>query len=450
MTPYFLLNDPVNVAVKDIEGARLHCYTPPMPPDSLRWLYIDFNSFFASVEQQVRPELRGKPIIVVPVASDSTSAIAASYEAKAFGVKTGTPVWEAKKKCPGLVCVLASHEHYVNFHQRILVEIENHIPITAVCSIDEIACRLMDNETSIKRIHEIAASIKRGLKANIGTEVRCSIGVAPNRYLAKVATDMQKPDGLTLLPLESLPGRLFTLALNDLPGVGRGMSLRLEKAGIRTVADLWALDPHAMRHIWGGIMGEKLYHLLRGVELPDDKTTRRSVGHSHVLAPDVRPPAKARIVARRLTLKAASRLRRLDYYAGKLTLALRLESGMRLEAAAHCYRAADSLTFVHLLDELWRGLLRKTAPNARIIKISVTLTDLTAAADLQPELLPPLSPAELNARAKAERLSGALDTLNRRFGRDTVALGMMPQDGRSFSGTKVAFTRIPDAAEFLE
>src|ERR1700761_5430897 len=131
-------------------------------PD-LRWLYVDFNSYCASVEQQLRPECRGKPVAVVPVETDSTCAIAASYEAKAFGIKTGTPVWEAKQKCPGLICVLAQHERYVEYHHRILEEVDRHIPITAVCSIDEVACKLMDNETSLERASEIARSIKHGL-----------------------------------------------------------------------------------------------------------------------------------------------------------------------------------------------------------------------------------------------------------------------------------------------
>src|SRR5882757_8253541 len=118
---------------------------------TLRWIYIDFNSYFASVEQQLDPALRGKPVAVLPVMTDSTCAIAASYEAKAFGVKTGTPIYEAKKMCPGLICVLARHERYVEFHHRLIEEIERHIPVTAVCSIDEVACRLMDNEISVAR-----------------------------------------------------------------------------------------------------------------------------------------------------------------------------------------------------------------------------------------------------------------------------------------------------------
>ncbi len=175
---------------------------------NLRWLYVDFNSYFASVEQQLHPELRGKPIAVVPVESDYTSAIAASYEAKAFGVKTGTRIKDAKKMCPGLICVLANHEKYVEFHQRICKEVENHIPVTAVCSIDEVACELMNNESSVEQATKIALSIKKGIAANIGEYVKCSIGIAPNRYLAKVATDIHKPDGLTFIKGEDFSKRL--------------------------------------------------------------------------------------------------------------------------------------------------------------------------------------------------------------------------------------------------
>jgi DNA polymerase IV len=204
----------------------------PIPTQSLRWLYVDFNSYFASVEQQLRPELRGKPIAVVPVETDSTSAIAASYEAKAFGVKTGTKIHEAKRLCPGLVCVLARHECYVDFHHRLIEEIERHLPVTSVCSIDEVACRLMDNEISVERSTEIAHSIKNGITSNIGRYMRCSIGIAANRYLAKVGTELQKPDGLVVLQASDLPQKLFSLKLRDLPGIGANIEHRIKLPGI--------------------------------------------------------------------------------------------------------------------------------------------------------------------------------------------------------------------------
>lgn len=418
----------------------------PFEAGVLRWLYIDFNSYFASVEQELNPALRGKPVAVVPVDTDATSAIAASYEAKAFGVKTGTPIYEAKKMCPGLICVLGQHEKYVDYHNRIIKEVDNHIPVTAVCSIDEVACYLMDNETSVKRATEIALSIKRGLAKNVGEYIKCSIGVAPNRYLAKVATDIKKPDGLTFIEARDMPQKLYALKLRDLPGIGWNIEKRLLMAGIGDVQTLMTLAPDRMRKIWGNIWGEKMWYLLRGKELPDEETRRSTIGHSHVMAPELRDPAKAKYVMRRLTLKATSRLRRLGYYASRLSMSARTEAGPRLEAHLSCYRAQDSFTFQRMMDEGWRQMLRG-APGAKLRKVSVVLHGLTAASDIHPELFVPVDPVR---RGKAERMSHALDKINQRFGRDSVLVGMLPSQGRSFSGTKIAFTRIPDMEEFDE
>ena len=418
-------------------------------PQAFRWLYIDFNSYFASVEQQLNPALRCKPVAVVPLETDSTCAIAASYEAKAFGIKTGTPVYEAKRLCPGLICVPAKHEHYVEYHQRILEEIDRHVPVTMVCSIDEVAVRLMNNENSVEQATAIAKSIKAGLAKNVGEYIRCSIGIAPNRYLAKVATDLQKPDGLTFLHGKDLPGRLMGLKLRDLPGIGHNMERRLSAAGIWTMDALWALDRKQMRKVWGGILGERLWYSLRGVELPDEETNRSTVGHSHVLAPELRDPDKAVYVARRLLLKAASRLRRLDYYAKTISLSVRLEKGGRLQYAVRTYRAQDSITFIHAFDTMWKQL-DKDSNGERIRKVSVSLNELVAADALSADLFDEIDGVSTKQRSKWESLSRALDKLNHRYGRDTVSLGILPSQGRSFSGTKVAFTRIPDVEEFLE
>ena len=422
------------------------------PPDGLRWLYVDFNSYFDSVEQQLNPKLRGKPIAVIPVETDSTCAIAASYEAKAFGVKTGTPIYEAKKMCPGLICVLANHEHYVEFHERILDEIDHHIPVTAVCSIDEMACSLMKNERSIERVTAIAQSIKTGIAKNIGEFVRCSIGVASSKYLAKVATDMQKPDGLTILKPEDLPRRLFELKLRDLPGIGHNMERRINAAGIFDMQALMKLQPKHMRAVWGSIWGEKMWYYLRGFDLADEATSRSSVGHGHVLSPDMRPPAQAYQIAKRLTMKAAARLRRMEYCAGKYSISVRIENGPRLALEARCPPAQDSFIFLKLLDELWRELMRE-AGNKRVKKVNVVLHGLVPEKDLhvQTDLFDAVIPVvAMREKARSEKISQAMDQLNQKFGKDTILLGMTPHQGKSFTGTKIAFTRIPDMEEFLE
>lgn len=424
------------------------------PPDGLRWLYVDFNSYFASVEQQLNPDLRGRPVAVIPVETDNTCAIAASYEAKAFGVKTGTPIYEARKMCPGLICVLARHEHYTEFHHRLIAEIDRHIPVTAVCSIDEMACRLMKNEQAPERGKTIALAIKEGIARNVGAYVRCSIGLAPSKYLAKVATDLQKPDGLTVLMPEDLPERLYALALRDLPGIGRNMERRLNRAGIYDLRALMGLPPKHLRAVWGSLWGERMWYYLRGYDLPDPETDRRSVGHSHVLAPEIRPPEQAHIIARRLTMKAAARLRRSGFYAERFSLSVRIEDGPHLSFEAACVPSRDSFAILKLLETLWQMALReseKSGRGRRIKKIGVVLAGLVSEADLhlQSDLF--VLPAQTAATVKRrEEVSRAIDRLNRKFGRDTVLIGMTAGQEKSATGTKIAFTRIPDIEEFLE
>lgn len=418
----------------------------------LRWLYVDFNSYFASVEQQLNPALRGRPVIVIPVESDSTCAIAASYEAKAYGIKTGTAVYAAKKLCPDLICVMGKHEAYTQYHQKLLTEIERHIHVDAVCSIDEAACRLMNNETSPARVTEIAQNIKRGIAQNVGEYIRCSIGVAPNRYLAKVATDLQKPDGFTILSADDLPHRLFGLSLRDLPGIGQNMERRLHTHGITTVEQLFHYAPKHLRAVWGSIWGEKMWYLLRGIELPEEKGARRSIGHSHVLAPELRPPAQAYQVAKRLTVKCASRLRRMEYHAAHFSLSVRIENGPRLGADLPTAAADDNFTFLAQLETLWAAMVQHVG-HQRIKKVSVTLSGLVENGKLhhQGDLFADHIGADTQkAKQKHSKISEAMDQLNKKFGKDTVSLGMLPEAGRRFSGTKIAFTRIPDMEEFLE
>lgn len=434
--------------------------TSMYPLSPLKWLYVDFNSYFASVEQQVQPHLRGKPVAVVPVETDSTCAIAASYEAKAFGVKTGTPIWEARQKCPDIICVLARHELYVDYHHRAIDEINRHIPVSAVCSIDEMACLLMRNEAPPDIAHKIALSIKQGLAAHVGEWMRCSIGIASNRYLAKVAGEMQKPDGLTVLMPEDVEHRLSQLHLMDLPGIGRNMDKRLRRAGLHSVADLWRLDRKQMRRVWGSIWGERMWYLLRGYDLAEPETKRKSIGHSHVLGPDMRPPHKAIDVARRLTLKACTRLRRYEYHAARFSISARLEDGARIAREYRTLPARDSMTFMAYLYDFWEKHIPKSI-HVQVKKLSVALYHLTPDKEVVPDLFGGEGAQMGQGKAsglvlpgtameRKIRLSCALDDINYRFGRDSALIGMLPSSGRSFSGSKIAFTRIPDREEFSE
>lgn len=424
--------------------------TDLLPSAVPEWLFLDLNSYFASVEQQENPRLRGRPVAVVPVLTDMTCAIAASYQAKAYGIKTGTMIGEARQLCPKLVCVLANHDLYVEYHHKILEEISQHVPVTIVASIDEVACKLEGSWRSREKAIELARRIKAGLARNVGGAITCNIGIAPNRFLAKVASDMQKPDGLVVLETQDLPERLYALKLTDLPGVGGNMERRLRGAGILTVKGLLQASRQRLRQVWGGIEGERFYYKLHGVDLADVATQRSSVGHSHVLAPELRPPQMAELVVRRLTMKAGSRLRRMECLARHMEVSVRIEKGPRVAEGLTFAPANDSPMLLKQLQRLW-DRVRETSGNHPLKKVSVTLSQLVPNAELQQlELFAPKHELGEAPVERRQRLSKAIDELNRRFGRDTVSLGMLPKSARGFSGTKVAFTRIPDKAEFHE
>ena len=420
------------------------------PETGIKWLFLDLNSYFASVEQQLDPALRGKPVAVVPMETDATCAIAASYEAKAYGIKTGTKIYEAKKLCPDLKCVLARHDHYVEYHHKILEEIIKHVPINKVWSIDELSSRLPERLRSIEAAKDIAHKIKAGLRDNVGEMIRCSIGLAPNSFLAKVATDMQKPDGLTILHPDILPGPLLDLKLRDLPGIGANMEVRLNRAGIYTMAQFWNTEPKQARKIWGSVGGEKFWYNLHGYDVPDTVTSKSTIGHSRMLDPDLRPPAAARIVARRLTVKAATRLRRHEFYATKFSLSIRTVDNKKWTQEKRLSPAQDNFTFLTLLDEMWGDIPHINHPALRLKKVAVTLYGLRKPEEITPDLFESVSTIHQKENAHNKAVSELIDTLNKKHGAETISLGISPKTAAGFVGTKIAFSRIPDREEFNE
>ncbi len=415
----------------------------------LNWLYLDLNSYFASVEQQLQKQLRNKPIAIVPTMTDATCAIAASYEAKAYGIKTGTMIYKAKKLCPELICIEANHENYVTYHHKILTEINKYIPIEIISSIDEVACKLIGNQKQENQARQLAKIIKKGIQKNVGEYIRCSIGIAPNRFLAKTASNLEKPDGLQILYSKDIPERIKHFKLSDLTGIGRAMEYRLNKSGILSISELYNISPKHMRKIWGNVQGEKFWYLLRGKEITDIRTERKTIGHSHVLEPKWRPTESAEKVMSRLLLKAASRLRRMEYYSSKLTLSIRTEKGLRLEGKSIFYRACDNKKLLEESKKIWNKLIKKKEIK-KIKKISVTLYNLTKKTELQPELFQHFDEKIILNTDRFEKLSQTMDNINTRFGRDSVTLGELPNKIKSFSGTRIAFTRIPDKQEFHE
>ena len=432
-------------------------------PDLFAFLHIDLNSFFASVEQQLHPEYRNKPTGVVPTMADTTSLIAASYEAKALGIKTGTRVSEAKRICPDIILVNGDHSTYAEYSHKIVAAVERVCPVAHTPSIDEMVCQLMGRERNPPAARQISLAIKQAIKDDVGETLRCSIGMASNRYLAKIASDMQKPDGLIGLLPSQLPGSIAHLALRDLPGIGTRIEVRLNAKGIRTMPELLALDRPAMHALFDSVWGDRMYHWLRGATsevtgddgAPLPSELQKSLGHSHVLAPEHRSPEGSWAVAHKLLHKAAMRLRMEKFFTGSLAVTIKYsltstqathlarsekvkkhlsgitQSGWGMEARFRSCQ--DTLSLLEALQGCWKQ--SPTGPeHQKPFFVGVTLRNLIPEADVQTSLFE--EPGNRN------QLSATMDKLNLKYGHSTLHFaGMLP--ARDSAPTRIAFTQIP-------
>ena len=297
-----------------------------------RCAFVDMNSFFASVEQQYNKALRNRPLAVVPVRTDTTCVIAASYEAKALGIKTGTPVREALRLCPKIVLVDARPELYMEVNRKILESLNEFFVDIKPLSIDEMACWVGRLDRGPDAEVRLGHRIKQAIFKHAGDYMRCSVGFAPNIFLAKVASDMQKPDGLTRLDERNMPHALYDVPLRDLPGVGRSMFRRLNRCGITTVEHLYQAGPDLLRRVWGGVEGPRWYYMLRGSRDTDyriwkSEEQRKTVGHSHVLPPELRTRRGAQDILLRLFTRCMRRLRQYNQAASSVSLFVRLRQG---------------------------------------------------------------------------------------------------------------------------
>lgn len=397
----------------------------------LRSLYVDLNSYFASVEQQLRPELRGKPIGILPVLAETTCCIAASIDAKRYGIKTGTPVWQARKLHKKIIFVQARPAIYVEIHHRIVTAVESCTPVSEVLSIDEMTCDLMGSEQQEKQAIALAKRIKQAIYTQVGEVLHSSIGIGPNRFLAKTASNMQKPDGLTVVRQAELPQRLYGLKLAALNGIGRAMEQRLNRLGIETVQQLCESSKDRLRHAWGGIEGERFHAKLHGEAIVPPPTQRATVGHSHVLAPDMRDPISALAVSYRLLHKAAMRMRHYGYCAGGLSLHLSYLDRDSWRDKARFAPHADTLKFNQVLAALWQ----RRPDGGTILKVGVNLYDLTEHAQLSRDLF--------EAENQHEGLNIVLDQINQRYGPNTLYFGGTHQSVGA-APMRIAFNHIPE------
>lgn len=385
-----------------------------------RTLYIDMNSFFASVEQQLDPALRGRPVAVTAMEGDHGACVAASYEAKAFGVRTGTSVRDARRLCPGIVFRPSRHRLYVRFNLRVADVIDRHAELERIRSVDEFQVALSGETTTLEGAARLVGRIKAAVATEVGSCLRFSAGIGPNHLLAKIAGKLEKPDGFRWLWPGNMPEAVAHLALDDLPGISGAMRDRLMRAGVQDVPALCDLDPRHARAIWRSVEGERFVRALQGAPVPLVETRRGGFGNSKVLAPAFRDPATAYLVSRWLVEKAAARLRRDGRVSASFTLTLHPLDRPRWAAALRCAATQDTLAFLRMNRQLWEAAW-PAIRGARLLSVGVQLGDVDLLALRTGDLLAPLGPAE---RSQGERASIAADFINARFGPGTIRFGI--------------------------
>ena len=390
----------------------------------LRVLFLDMNSFFASVEQQENPALRGRPVIVAATSTDTTVAIAASYEAKAYGIKTGTRVGDAKRMCPDLQIVSSGHGLYTSYHNRILEVVERILPIDKVLSVDEMQFRLLGHEKRPSQAERLAESIKLAIREGVGESMLCSVGIAPNSFLAKVATEIEKPDGLVILQEHDLLGRLTTLKLTDFPGINRRMLARLQANGIFTTADLLSQSPAQMKRAFGSVIGERWWYLLRGYELPSrEDRQQQALSHSHVLPPEFRTEEGAYKVLLRLTQKAAARLRSSGWATQSVSVFVAGKKSWETHRRTGAIQ--NTVQINEIVAEMWEDHTFDEP-----LQVGIVLGNLVNNADITPNLFDP--------QPGGDEFSRAMDRVNQKFGKNKVFLAAL-EDAKGAAPERIAF-----------
>ncbi len=340
-------------------------------------LHVDMDAFYASVEQRDNPELRGKPL-VVGGGSNRGVVAAASYEAREFGIRSAMPMAQARHRCPGLCRVAPRMSHYKSVSNDIFAVFREFTPLVEGLSLDE---AFLDITASLKLFgsgHDIATDIKRRIRAC--TELTASVGLAENKLVAKIASDMDKPDGLVCIATKDVHDRLDPLPVSVLPGIGRETLARLLDVGIRTIAELRFASDRDIRPIFGRFT-DKTRERASGI---DDRPvmpsrTGKSISAEETYDQDLGDRQEMERELLRLSERTSRRLRKAGLQAGTVQVKIR-QSDFRTVTRQRSLRPPDSGTdriFAVARDLLGVWLARN--PDQRIRLLGVGGTNLVPA-----------------------------------------------------------------------
>lgn len=375
-------------------------------------MHIDLNSCFATIEQQARPRLRGRPVAVVNRRTEHTAIVTASYEAKARGVKVGMRATEAMRLAPGLVLVESDPAKYRFVYRKLVDIMRDYSPCVVMKSIDEGVIDFHDTTRGIRAraMEDVGQEIKQRLRTEIGGAMRCNVGIGPNRFLAKMAASLHKPDGLDVIDHASLRPTLASLKLTDLTGIAGRNEKRLNKVGIYTPLEFLDADAEILRAmVFKSVCGDQWYRRLRGHEVDDQEHDVKTVGRQYVL--ESRDLSRAEILQRlhHLCESVGSRLR------GQQKAA----RGVQVYAKTHDreYWHRRSLCELPFFSDqaiyTQAAAAFAGAPDGGIREIGVSCYHLEDGLGDQLSLFG-------DTLAREQQVTAAVDTINRRFGERTV------------------------------
>ena len=378
-------------------------------------MHIDMNAFFASVEQQANPELQGKPIAVVG-GGGRTVITTSSYEARAQGVKTGMPKWEALRCCPQLIIVIGDNKKYTYTSSRIMEMMKEYTPLVEVFSIDEAWLDVTHSLSIFGTAERIAYLLKARIKESFG--ITCSIGIAPNKLLAKLASDMQKPDGLTVIKPEDVGRILERMPIKELCGIGKNMERHLNMMSIYTCGELGRCDEARLTRKFG-IIGLRLKQMGQGVDdspvTPNEEDDEvKSVGHSMTLRQDVSKREDILKYLLQLSEMVGRRARRYGVSGRTITLHVRFADFYSSFGKQNTLKS-----YINQSDEIYKAaiaILDTTELPQPVRQLGVKLSNLKYQAE-QLSLF-----QEVQKKSDAIK---AMDSVNDRFGEFKVTFGSL-------------------------
>ncbi|MCP3905562.1 MAG: DNA polymerase IV [Planctomycetes bacterium] len=378
-------------------------------------LHVDMDAFFASVEQLDDPSLRGKPVLV---GHDGRRGVvmAASYEAREFGCHSAQPIAIAKRNCPHAVIVPGRGRRYHELSRRVFTILEDVTPVVEPLSIDEAFIDVTGSIALLGEAPEIAAMIKRRILGEIG--LTASVGVAVNKFLAKLASDWEKPDGLTIITPECIGGRVAELPVRKMWGVGPVMETKLHRLGIRTFGDLQRLSAEEARQRLGET-GVHFRRLARGEDgrLVTSDRGSRSIGNEQTFGTDLGMPEQVRQILLGQSEHIAQRVRHAGLRGRTVSVKIRYGDFETITRATTLDRPTDRTDLI--VAAARRLFDRWAAQRFRPVRlIGVSVTNLQAAGAGQMDLFADADDA------RHRRLDAATDAIRERFGRRSISRGI--------------------------